>query len=127
MRHNGTDPADGGRPPGAPHAGVSNVDLDGARELGIEVRATADAPTAAVAEMTVGAMIALLRQVPRMDRELREGRWTRRTGTQVAGKTIAIIGYGRIGRRVAALLQPSVRPWSSWIPQGADPSMAWPS
>lgn len=86
-------------------AGLSNIDLDAARELGIKVRSTPDAPTAAVAEMTVGALIGLLRELPRMDRELRGGHWVRRVGTQVAGKTIAIVGFGRIGRRVAALLR----------------------
>jgi len=85
---------------------MSNVDLEAARELGVIVRNTPDAPTAAVAELTVGAMLGLLRQIPLMDREMHEGRWTKKIGAQLSGKTVAIIGFGRIGRYVARLLRP---------------------
>jgi D-3-phosphoglycerate dehydrogenase len=87
-------------------AGMSNVDLEAAKALGIEVRFTPDAPTTAVAELTVGAMLALLRMIPLMDHELHRGRWTKKVGTQLEGKTVVIIGYGRIGRKVASLLIP---------------------
>lgn len=86
--------------------GLSNVDLEAAKDLGIEVRFTPDAPTAAVAELTVGALLALLRMIPLMDRDLHQGRWTKKVGTQLEGKTMVLIGYGRIGRRVASLLAP---------------------
>ena len=86
--------------------GLSNVDLDAARDLGIRVCSTPDAPTTAVAEVTVGALIALLRGVSQMDRDLHQGRWRRQMGEQIEGKTIAIVGFGRIGRKVAALLGP---------------------
>jgi D-3-phosphoglycerate dehydrogenase len=85
-------------------SGLSNVDLAAAAELGIVVCATPDGPTAAVAELTVGALLALLRMLPQMDRDLHEGRWHKRIGSQLEGKTVAIVGCGRIGRRVAALL-----------------------
>lgn len=85
-------------------SGLSNVDLAAAAELGIAVCATPDAPTTAVAELTVGALLALLRLLPQMDHDLHEGRWTKRIGAQLEGRTVAIIGCGRIGRRVAALL-----------------------
>lgn len=87
-------------------AGVSNVDLDAARELGIAVHSTPDGPTAAVAELTLGAMLALLRMIPRMDRALKEGNWEKRIGSQLEGRTVAIIGFGRIGHRVVELLRP---------------------
>ncbi|PYQ48734.1 MAG: hydroxyacid dehydrogenase [Acidobacteria bacterium] len=87
-------------------AGLSNVDIEAARELGVKVFSTPDAPTNAVAELTVGAMLAVLREVPRMHEEMRAGRWSKRIGVQIEGKTIVIIGYGRIGKRVAALLRP---------------------
>ena len=87
-------------------AGMSNVDLEAAKALGIEVRFTPDAPTAAVAELTVGAMLALLRMIPLMNHDLHRGRWTKKVGTQLEGKTVVIIGYGRIGRKVASLLIP---------------------
>ncbi len=87
-------------------SGLSNVDLETARELGIEVCYTPHGPTAAVAELTIGVIICLLRMIPRMDNVLHNGEWVKMTGTQVEGKTVAIIGFGRIGRRVAELLMP---------------------
>ena len=85
-------------------SGMSNVDLKAAEELGIQVYSTPDAPTTAVAELTVGALLSLLRELPAKDRGVREGRWDKRPGSQLAGKTVAVVGLGRIGRRVAALL-----------------------
>lgn len=87
-------------------AGLSNVDLEAAADIGIAVRSTPDAPTTAVAELTVGAMIGLMRGLPQMDRDLHEGRWSKQVGIQLEGKTILIIGFGRIGRKVASLLTP---------------------
>jgi len=86
--------------------GLENVDLDAARELGISVSSTPEAPTAAVAELTVGSMITLLRGVPQMDRNMHAGHWSKHIGIQIGGKTIAIVGFGRIGRKVAKLLRP---------------------
>jgi D-3-phosphoglycerate dehydrogenase / 2-oxoglutarate reductase len=87
-------------------SGISNVDLKAAEELGIAVCSTPNGPTEAVAELTIGALLGLLRMIPQMDRALHDGRWDKRIGTQLAGKTVALIGYGRIGRRVAELLAP---------------------
>jgi len=86
--------------------GLSNVDLKAAEEFGIAVRHTPDIPTTAVAELTVGAMIALMRHLPAMDRDLRAGKWEKRIGRQLEGKTVLIVGFGRIGQKVAALLRP---------------------
>jgi len=85
-------------------AGMSNVDLDAAHRLGIAVRNTPDAPTAAVAELTVGAMLALLRHIVPMSADLHDGRWTRLPGAQIEGRTVVVVGFGRVGRRVARLL-----------------------
>lgn len=85
-------------------AGLTNIDLKSAKDMGIKVCFTPDAPTVAVAELTVGAMLSLLRMIPLMDKELHEGRWTKKIGMQLEGKTVAIIGFGRIGRKVASLL-----------------------
>jgi D-3-phosphoglycerate dehydrogenase len=85
-------------------AGLSNVDVVAAQRLGIVVRSTPDAPTAAVAELTIGALLVLLRHVVWVNAELHERRWNRRVGGQIEGKTVAVVGFGRIGRRVAALL-----------------------
>ncbi len=87
-------------------SGMANVDMDAARELGISVHSTPSGPTEAVAELTVGALLALMRMVPEMDAELHAGRWAKRIGIQLEGKTVAIVGYGRIGKRVSELLEP---------------------
>jgi D-3-phosphoglycerate dehydrogenase len=87
-------------------SGMSNVDQEAARELGIAVRSTPNGPTEAVAELTLGALLSLLRMVPLMDRALHAGKWDKRIGAQLEGKTVAIVGYGRIGRRVVELLAP---------------------
>ena len=87
-------------------SGMSNVDIEVAKELGIEVFSTPHGPTTAVAELTLGALLSLLRMVPVMDRDLHEGKWNKRIGMQLEGKTVAIVGFGRIGRRFAELLAP---------------------
>ncbi|MBW1804024.1 MAG: hydroxyacid dehydrogenase, partial [Deltaproteobacteria bacterium] len=87
-------------------SGLSNVDIDAARALGVKVYYTPDGPTDAVAEMTLGAMLNLMRMISFMDRELHEGHWNKRVGAQLSGKTVAVVGYGRIGKRLAELLTP---------------------
>ena len=86
--------------------GTDNVDLGAAARLGIAVFNTPDAVTQAAAELTVGGIITVLRHIHWMDRELREGRWTRKMGSLLSGKTVGIVGLGRIGKRVAGLLEP---------------------
>ncbi|MDD5545978.1 MAG: phosphoglycerate dehydrogenase [Candidatus Omnitrophica bacterium] len=87
-------------------AGMDNVDLKAAAELGIRVFNTPDAPTLAVAELTVGLLLSLLRRTSQMDREIRGGKWKKRMGSLLSGKRVGIIGFGRIGRKVAELLGP---------------------
>lgn len=83
--------------------GMDSVDLDAAREKGIAVCNTPDGPTQAVAEITLGMMLDLLRHVTRMDREIRAGIWKKRMGSLLQGKQVGIVGFGRIGRAVAGL------------------------
>lgn len=85
--------------------GLDNVDVLAARELGIQVFSTPNAPTAAVAELTVGVMITMLRRVPEMNQKLHGGSWEKLSGPQLAGKTVTIVGLGRIGRKVASYLR----------------------
>ncbi len=87
-------------------SGLSNVDLVTAKELGIKVFSTPNAPVGAVAELTLGVMLSLLRMIQQMNHDLHEGKWEKRIGLQLEGKTVLIIGFGRIGRRVASLLAP---------------------
>ena len=84
--------------------GVENVDLTTARSLGIAVTNTPNAPTQAVAELTIGLIFNLLRRISFLDRELRKGNWTKEMGSLMRGKQVGIIGLGRIGKRVAEML-----------------------
>lgn len=86
-------------------AGVSNIDLKAAAELGIEVCNTPEAPARAVAELAVGLILSLLRNIPQMDKLMKQGEWERLSGNLVEGKTVGIVGAGRIGRCVAKLLK----------------------
>ncbi len=87
-------------------AGLDNVDVNVANRLGIKVFNTPDAPTLAVAELTVGLILDLLRKVSWMDREFRGGKWQKRMGNLLCGKKVGIKGFGRIGKKVAELLKP---------------------
>jgi len=87
-------------------SGVSNIDLEAAKRLKVAVRTTPTGPVEAVAELTLGALLCLLREISAFDRDIGAGTWKKRTGVQLEGKTVAIVGFGRIGRRVAELLRP---------------------
>ena len=83
--------------------GVESIDLVEAKARGIVVRNTPDGPTRAVAELTVGLALALLRRIPLADRNVRSGIWKKNIGNLLLGKTVGIVGLGRIGRAVAEL------------------------
>ncbi|MDB5047905.1 MAG: phosphoglycerate dehydrogenase [Fibrobacteres bacterium] len=85
-------------------SGLANVDIPAAESLGIKVFSTPNGPTLAVAELVVGSLICLLREIQIMNRDLHEGKWTKIVGLQLAGKKIAVVGFGRIGRTVAGML-----------------------
>ncbi len=85
--------------------GLDSVDLKAAKEFGIQVFNTPEAPAQAVAELTLGLMLACLRQIPQTDRLIRQGEWPRTQGHLLAAQTVGIIGLGHIGRRVAHLCQ----------------------
>jgi D-3-phosphoglycerate dehydrogenase len=83
--------------------GVDNIALDVATSLGIAVINAPAGNTIAVAELVFGSLIGLIRQIPRAAQSMREGRWDRSDliGTELKGKTLGIIGLGRIGSEVA--------------------------
>ena len=85
--------------------GLDNVDLEAARQRKIAVSYTPDAPALAVAELTIGLMLALLRFIPQADRAIRTGQWTRLLGRRLADCTVGVIGVGRIGTLVIRYLQ----------------------
>ncbi|MFQ5349856.1 MAG: NAD(P)-dependent oxidoreductase, partial [Thermoanaerobaculia bacterium] len=86
--------------------GVDNVDQDAAAECGIAVRCTPEAPAEAVAELTMAGMLALLRHLPIADRDLRRGEWQKPMGRLLRGRTIGLVGLGRVGKRLVELLTP---------------------
>jgi D-3-phosphoglycerate dehydrogenase / 2-oxoglutarate reductase len=81
--------------------GMDSVDLDYARKKGIVVVNTPDGPTRSVAEMTIALTFALLRKIPQADTNIRNGIWKKEIGNLLYGKTIGIVGLGRIGKMVA--------------------------
>ena len=85
--------------------GMDNVDLVAAKARGIVVKNTPDGPTRAVAELTLGLAISLLREIPAMDRDIRAGIWKKRMGGLLENKKVGVIGLGRIGRATANLFQ----------------------
>ncbi len=80
--------------------GLDSVDLLAARKRGIQVSYTPDAPSPAVAELTIGLIISLLRSVQVSNLRMHQGQWYRYLGRQIAEVTIGVIGLGRIGGRV---------------------------
>jgi len=83
--------------------GLDNVDIPTATRLGIIVMNTPDGNTISAAEHTVSLMMALSRNVAQADKSMKEGRWDKKklAGVEVFGKTLGVIGLGRIGRHVA--------------------------
>lgn len=81
--------------------GVDHIDLEAASRLGIVIANCPGANDQAVADLAIGLMIAIARQIPRADRSLRQQQWGRHSGSELWGKTLGLIGYGRIGRGVA--------------------------
>jgi len=80
--------------------GLDSVDLIAAEKRGIKVSYTPDAPAPAVAELTIGLLITLLRSVQLSNIEMHAGEWKRYFGKRIADSTIGIIGLGRIGTRI---------------------------
>ncbi|MGA9718170.1 MAG: phosphoglycerate dehydrogenase [Acidobacteriaceae bacterium] len=83
--------------------GVDNIDADAATRRGIVVMNTPGANAIAVAELTIGLMLALARQLPKANGALHQGKWEKKSlsGAELRGKTLAVLGLGRIGLEVA--------------------------
>ncbi|MDM8530756.1 NAD(P)-dependent oxidoreductase [Anaerolineales bacterium HSG25] len=84
-------------------ARLDNVDVVAAQEQGVQVVNSPDANTLAVAELSMGLLISLARHVARGDQTMKAGKWEKKKlmGMGLAGKTLGIVGFGRIGREVA--------------------------
>jgi len=85
--------------------GVRNIDLEYAKKQGIIIKNTPYGPTDAVAELTVGLIIDILRKISFRDRKMREGYWEKQMGQLLMNKKIGIVGLGRIGKKTAKILR----------------------
>ena len=104
-------------------SGIDSIDLAAAEQRNIAVLNTPDEPVIAVAELTLTMILALLRQLPKVNALTHERQWQRVPGNLLFEKTLGILGLGRIGRRVVELLQPfgakvlavEPRPDAGWL------------
>ncbi len=83
--------------------GVDNVDVDAATRQGIVVANAPESTVVSAAEQTIGLLVALARNIPQAHAALKQGRWERSrwSGIELDGKTLAVVGFGRIGQQVA--------------------------
>jgi D-3-phosphoglycerate dehydrogenase / 2-oxoglutarate reductase len=84
-------------------SGTDNIDLAAADVLGVDVSSTPGANARSVAELVIGLLLALARHIAFHDRRVREGAWERRLGSELAGKRLGIVGYGKVGREVGRI------------------------
>lgn len=87
--------------------GVDNIDVEAATARGILVVNSPEGNTLAASEMTVALLLALARNIPQADEAMRAGRWDRKIymGSEVYGKTLGVVGLGKIGREVVSRMQ----------------------
>lgn len=87
--------------------GVDNIDISAASQLGLPVVNAPRASTQSVVELTIGHLLGSLRFIPRADRSLRTGEWAKKElkGTELYGKQLGLIGFGRIAQGVAKVAQ----------------------
>ena len=85
--------------------GLDNIDQEAAKEKNIRVINAVEGAMNAVAELVVGLMLSLAREIPRADREVRNGNWIKKElmGTELRGKYLGIVGLGNIGKRLGRL------------------------
>jgi D-3-phosphoglycerate dehydrogenase / 2-oxoglutarate reductase len=83
--------------------GVDNVDVEAATRRGIVVANAPESTVVSAAEHTIGLLVALARNIPQAHAALKQGRWERKQhgGVELAGKTLGVLGFGRIGQQVA--------------------------
>ncbi|HYB92565.1 MAG TPA: hydroxyacid dehydrogenase, partial [archaeon] len=85
--------------------GLDNIDVEAAKKRGIDVLNTAEAPAESVAELTIGLMLSLVRQISQADQAMKAGKWIKKelVGSMLKGKTLGIVGFGRIGSHLALI------------------------
>jgi len=85
--------------------GLDNIDQEAAKEKNVRVINAVEGATTAVAELVIGLMLSMAREIPRADREIRNGNWIKKelAGSELKGKYLGIIGLGNIGKRLGRL------------------------
>ena len=85
--------------------GLDNIDEEAAKEKNIRVINAVEGATTAVSELVIGLMLSMAREIPRADREIRNGNWIKKelAGSELKGKYLGIIGLGNIGKRLGRL------------------------
>ena len=85
--------------------GLDNIDQDAAKEKDIRVLNAVEGAITAVAELVIGLMLSMAREIPRADREIRNGNWIKKElmGSELKGKYLGIVGLGNIGKRLGRL------------------------
>ena len=85
--------------------GLDNIDQDAAKEKNIKVINAVEGAITAVAELVIGLMLSMAREIPRADREIRNGNWIKKElmGSELKGKYLGIVGLGNIGKRLGRL------------------------
>lgn len=83
--------------------GIDSVDVEYCKQKNIELIITPEGPTQAVAELSIGLALDLLRRISLSDRRIREGIWKKEVGNLIKNKKVGVIGLGRIGKRTAGL------------------------
>src|SRR5579885_70446 len=83
--------------------GLDNIDVDAAKAKGIRVINAVEGAMNAVAELVLGLMLSLAREIPRAGREIRNGKWLKKElmGSELSGKYLGIVGLGNIGKKLA--------------------------
>jgi D-3-phosphoglycerate dehydrogenase / 2-oxoglutarate reductase len=84
-------------------SGMDNIDTHAAERMGVRVASTPAANARSVAELTIALLFALARHIVEHDRDVRAGSWSRRTGIEVVGKKLGVVGLGAVGKEVASL------------------------
>ena len=85
--------------------GIDSIDLQYAAQKGIIIKNTPDGPTRAVAELTLGMTLALIRKIPQAHYDLKNRVWKKQTGNLILNKVVGVIGLGRIGKLVSQLFK----------------------
>ncbi|PSL42934.1 D-3-phosphoglycerate dehydrogenase [Salsuginibacillus halophilus] len=100
--------------------GTAHIDMEAAEDYGISVITTPGASTPAVAELTFGLMIDCARHISHNTAQMKEGTWLQDIGLNLEGRTLGLVGFGKIGQRVASIAEAFGMNVQVWGPKRAE-------